>query len=241
MSYELDVHAHVVLNVLITEYLELLTIIFPNSLEPKHHFLLHYSRVLKLCGPVWKISTMRFGAKHREGKIPSRVAISRVNICKTIAIKHQLRQNFRFLANKTPRKISYEAQSMKSIPLIYLNGYFECMKSLPISIKILKNINILTRVDFEGNIVERGNFLMMPSEDELIFYKIDTIILETPTQFYLLVKKCISVIPHEHTECYHLYDEKYTAILDMYELYSCKITNAVKAFNGMTFIVKRWM
>ncbi|KAK0081621.1 hypothetical protein PV326_007568 [Microctonus aethiopoides] len=91
--------------------------LFPNSLKPKHHFLLHYSRVLHLCGPLWKISTIIFEAKHCE-------------------------------VNKTPEKITYDARSIKNVPLIYLNDYFEFAEVLPMSIKILKNINILASVEF---------------------------------------------------------------------------------------------
>lgn len=58
---------------------------------------------------------MRFEAKHREAKISSRSAISRVNVCKTIAIKHQLRQNYRFLKNETAETITFDLKSVKTI------------------------------------------------------------------------------------------------------------------------------
>lgn len=52
MSYEIDKYRYQVLDTSITEYLQLLTTFFPNSLKPKHHFLVHYARIMLLCGPL---------------------------------------------------------------------------------------------------------------------------------------------------------------------------------------------
>lgn len=55
--------------------------------------------MLKKFGPLPQIWTMRFEAKHRVSKFIARASQSRVNICKTIAIKHQLILNDMFLRN----------------------------------------------------------------------------------------------------------------------------------------------
>ena len=39
---------------------------------------------------------MRFESKHRDGKVSFHVSICRKNVCRTIAIKHQLMLNYRF-------------------------------------------------------------------------------------------------------------------------------------------------
>lgn len=98
--------------------------------------------------PLAEISTIRYEAKHLEGKITSRSAVSRVNICKIIAIKHQLRQNYRFLRHITPKLISYDQKLSKKLLLIDLKGYVELCESL----RILKNETVETvkKVDFQG-------------------------------------------------------------------------------------------
>lgn len=88
-KFHCDIH-HVI-QLRIQEYLQSLVQVFPNSMKPKHHFLVHYSRVFVMCGPLWNLSSIRYESKHREAKITSRVSISRVNVCRTVAIKHQLR------------------------------------------------------------------------------------------------------------------------------------------------------
>lgn len=68
------------LDCLITEHLMLLNELFPKCLKPKHHFFLHYCRVMKLMGPLWNMSSMRFESKHREAKVTSHVSNSqRIN------------------------------------------------------------------------------------------------------------------------------------------------------------------
>lgn len=82
------------LQVEIHDYLVLHNELFPNTLKPKHHFLIHYPRVMKLIGPLANVSSSRDEGKHEEGKRTSRAANSRKTINHTIAIRHQLKLNF---------------------------------------------------------------------------------------------------------------------------------------------------
>ena len=91
-------NTHRLLQTEITEYLTSLSKLYPNHMKPKHHFILHYPQIMKAVGPLPQISSMRNESKHREGKVTSHVAICRKNVCYTIAIKHQLMLNYRFLA-----------------------------------------------------------------------------------------------------------------------------------------------
>ena len=70
------------------------------ALKPKHHFMLHYSNIIRMMGPLEHIQAIRGEAKHREGKLISNSVSTRVNICKTIAIKQQLIISNRLLLNK---------------------------------------------------------------------------------------------------------------------------------------------
>lgn len=87
-SSKLYMYAEYILQEKIGEYLKLLSTLFPGSLKPKHYFLIHYPRIFSISGPFWNISSLRFESKHREGKITSRASVNRINICRTIAIKH---------------------------------------------------------------------------------------------------------------------------------------------------------
>lgn len=109
------------LKVFISEYLSKLNEIFPSSIKPKHHHLVHYPAVLRQMGPLWHMSSMRFESRHREGRKISCSAICRANVCHTIAIKMQLQMNHRFLSgDPLPSIFSYgpiEEVSVYNLPL----------------------------------------------------------------------------------------------------------------------------
>ena len=70
------------------------------ALKPKHHFMLHYSQIIRMMGPLEHIQAIRGEAKHREGKLTANSVSTRVNICKTIAIKQQLIFSNKLLLNQ---------------------------------------------------------------------------------------------------------------------------------------------
>ena len=82
----------------IKEYLSLVSKLFGEKyLKPKHHFLVHYPRCLEEMGPLGNISSMRYEAKHSQGKTVAKVSRNRVNIARTIALKESYTLNFRIL------------------------------------------------------------------------------------------------------------------------------------------------
>lgn len=97
MSPYCHANTHKILEVLIEEYLTCLKETFPQCMKPKHHHIVHYSRVFRLMAPLWHLSSMRFESRHRECKRISRSAICRANVCHTKAIKTQLQLNYRFI------------------------------------------------------------------------------------------------------------------------------------------------
>ncbi|CAG9765739.1 unnamed protein product [Ceutorhynchus assimilis] len=86
------------LKCLITEHHEMYLSLLEDNLKPKHHFLLHYHRILKLVGPLCHISSMRFEAKHRDLKTNSNNVRSRKNLPLTLALRIQLKNCYRFLS-----------------------------------------------------------------------------------------------------------------------------------------------
>lgn len=88
------------MRVLIAEFLEEYISIYECGLSLKFHNLTHYPSVIKQLGPLYNIWAMRCEAKHAESKkVASSVGNFR-NICKTVAVRHQMRQAARFLARR---------------------------------------------------------------------------------------------------------------------------------------------
>lgn len=71
------------------------------TLKPKHHYMLHYSQVMRNVGPLWFVCCLRWEAKHKPFKQAARATNSRRNLPLTLAIKHQLNICARFLSKRS--------------------------------------------------------------------------------------------------------------------------------------------
>lgn len=92
--------------------------LFPNQLKPKHHF----PRVMEIVGPSWNISSMLYDQKHQERKIAARAAKSRINLCQSISVRHQLKLNYEFLRRcPSEYEFSFGPERIKIIGLTSFN------------------------------------------------------------------------------------------------------------------------
>lgn len=74
----------------VSEHSELLQSTFPDfRLCPKHHFIEHYSQMIKAFGPLSDVWTMHFEGKHTFFKQVIRNAHNFRNVALTLAVNHQ--------------------------------------------------------------------------------------------------------------------------------------------------------
>lgn len=95
------------LQTLIAEHNELYLRYSRSHLKPKFHYLLHYHSMIKKFGPLILIWSMRFEAKHRMSKIAANTSSNCRNICKTLAIRHQLQLNEIFTKGSLCNEIEF--------------------------------------------------------------------------------------------------------------------------------------
>lgn len=79
------------LKTLVSEHHTLVLTIFNRHCKTKEHNLIHYDTVMHTSGPLINFSGMRWEAKHKESKMLAVVSNSKVNICQTLGVKHQLK------------------------------------------------------------------------------------------------------------------------------------------------------
>jgi hypothetical protein len=83
---------------LIAEHHSYFKELFPDrQLLPKHHFLVHYARSLKMIGPPVRYWCMRFEARHQVFKELARTTNCFKNVCKTLAKRFQRGLAFQFV------------------------------------------------------------------------------------------------------------------------------------------------
>jgi len=78
------------LAVIVSEHHELYKSLFHKLLKPKFHFMLHYPKSLLMTGPLSLNWSYRFESKHSQLKQYANVCRSRINIEKSISLRHQL-------------------------------------------------------------------------------------------------------------------------------------------------------
>lgn len=127
------------LQTLVAEHNELYLKFSKINLKPKYHYLLHYHTMMIKFGPLIHLWSMRYEAKHRISKISANTSSNRRNICKTLAIKHQLQLNYIFLKGTLGKNIELgPPQSIVNIDNVikrikmYINiEYFDSVLKYP--------------------------------------------------------------------------------------------------------------
>lgn len=100
LAKNLDLRSSSILRTEIAAHHKLFTDLFQENLKPKHHFLVHYPSIIKKVGPPIHFWAMRGEAMHRPLKQVARSTTSRINIPKTIAIRHQLKFTHKILESR---------------------------------------------------------------------------------------------------------------------------------------------
>lgn len=115
---------------LISNYLTLRLQLFPHdNLKPKHHYMVHYPKLILLLGPLVRVWCMRFEAKHRVLLAYGRNCQNKINIPQSLAIKHQLSMTYFFL-NKT-KDVTVICSAKKICELQKLRNYTCFVSNLP--------------------------------------------------------------------------------------------------------------
>lgn len=116
-SPQLTVETVPFLQAQIADFYESFCELFPDvSCIPKMHYLVHYPRLILMYGPLSRLSSMRFEAKHQYFKSLVRKTRSFTNVCRSLSLRHQMNQMFR-LAHTDELKTTVSKQSsFSSLP-----------------------------------------------------------------------------------------------------------------------------
>lgn len=191
-----------VLESLIFQHHTLYCKLLNDTLKPKHHNMIHYSKIIKMSGPLSHLSVMRFESKHRELKAIATGTTSRLNICHTIALKEQLRLCHR-LSSKIGFSRKYEYGSGEIFEcLSQCDRYFKFQDSIPRT--FVNSCLSVQWVNIYGIIYRIGTFIMLDVNPEGFphFGKIIKIFLNEDQQVCFV---CESMIVDSFIEYMHAY------------------------------------
>ena len=134
------------LNLLVEEFLVDTAEVFGDVLTPKCHFLIHYSRLLLMFGPLRPLWCMRFESKHQYFKNIVENCRNFVNITATLSSRHQMKQCWEFSSNSLLGDFDYTLSKGISLP-------FSCLPSR--LQKTLKLNQKFENVHFEDKVLQR--------------------------------------------------------------------------------------
>lgn len=168
------------------------------QLKPKMHFLLHYSRVMLLNGPVVQYSSIKFERKNKKMKEIALGTSCNINLPLTIAIRHQLQMCYAAeFCDLNPGK------DVVCGPIVDHNAFIVLQKIFPavqknMTVQTLKNVHILGK-PFSIDTV----FISQIKSDGLQFGKIRQIFYCDNTYIYFHVQQFDTLFFNQY---YHAYN-----------------------------------
>lgn len=159
------------LDLLIKEHHSFYKNYFLNDLTPKFHFMLHYTEVIRRCGPLKELMCFRLEAKHQELKSYSNVSHNRRNVPLSMAKK----QTFRFadtILNFNPECLSNFVSSIKKLNMSMFDvTILDSVKMfLKQNNKIFDKFACAEKITYKGTTFARGEYLII-NEDSAALIK----------------------------------------------------------------------
>lgn len=228
---------------LVEEYLTLREKLFPKDLKPKHHLLVHYARMMKRFGALSMLGTLRGESKNREYKISSHPSYCRKNICKSIAIKAQLRISHRIRCNATFSDVPYTAKHHSDIKVQDLPNIVHYNSLLPL--KLTDKVRILTSIEFKSDTIDT-NVLMIPQPESYSLFYVRQLFEDSKGTLYVIVNEITHLTYYdEHFQAYVLHEsyinyKQCWRCFNLQTLNSCFVSRIV-INNDKYFIPKRWI
>ena len=210
------------LHQLIQEHLLLFCELFPDkNLKPKQHYLIHYPQHLLDFGPLRRCWCMRFEAKHNYFRRLIAIVKNFKNVCKTLAVRHQMLQTYYFGSSSDYLRTQRETSVSVTVSVDTLCETVQrILAENDFSDRFLDQVSFLV---WNGNKYRVGMYVVIDIEDgDLVFGEIISIYISRAKHLFLC-KRCTSHFRH-HFGAYKVYDgENFHAVtvdklLDYYPL-----------------------
>ena len=163
------------------EYPELL-----GTPKPKHHFLTHYPRAIKLFGPPLGYWTARFEAKHRVGKNLAEAAKNFKNISLTVSVRQQMRMAsvyYRGMFETKPFTLPDSVMHKNTLPK---SQFWDRIRSF-----MNDSDTVCNEVIYNNQMYKKGDILVLQVTEggENLLIGLLEVILVRKAKVYFLVKR----------------------------------------------------
>lgn len=185
----------------ILDHRRLLIETFPDfNLKPKHHYIEHYSHLVRCFGPLVDLWTIRFESKHNFFKKTVHDVQCFKNILLTLSSKHQQMMAY-FLDGHSLFKPSLHVDNIDTVDICFLNENLQkCLKLKYPQVKAVsfaKCVYLYGTQYVKGMIISSGQLSGLPE-----FYKILNILVDSGKVSFVATK--LSSWFMEHYRSYRL-------------------------------------
>ncbi len=161
---------------------------FPHdTLKPKHHFMIHYPRIMHYIGPLSSVSCMRYESYHKKFKNVSKVISCRINLLTTFAkkIEFQLSHFFLYFEKTLSDPKFGKLVDVDKICLFRKYGFASDSKKIVVS----------NFVDVGGILFKRNSVIQIGKEadDTPVFGLISDVIVEDDNKILLGRQKVLNL------------------------------------------------
>lgn len=187
----------VFLKQLVIEHHTLFKRLYDRNLIPKHHFMIHYSRMMVMFGPISRMWCMRFESKHNPLKKHAHVVGNFKNISKTLSYKHQIQQMYSF---KFGEPLSKEFNVANAYPVTIgslkkANVVLDNLRSINCNLTFNSTIYVSHTVSVLGQTYRTGSVLTLKTKykGEPLFGEIIHIIPQIDDVSILMVLRILTI------------------------------------------------
>jgi len=215
MSYKFTDNSIKYLEQLIKDHNSLYSLLFNDTLKPKHHFLIHYPNLIRESGPPRHFWCFRFEGKHKEIKTYARSITSRKNITLTLAKKIQIKFAYLLMQPKKHNLVLNPKHIIKDSPYSKLiNDTYKITS---------KQYECYNKIEYMGTNYKEGYYLTRFIFEMCLFEIIEIIVINN-IKIIILTKQIKLNGFHSHFEAYEVDFDEHIVLNPVF--------NEINYFNG---------
>ncbi len=233
----------VFLKELIIEHHTLFRQLYGTNLIPKHHFMIHYPRMMVLFGPLSKLWCMRFEAKHNPLKRLAHAVCNFKNVSKTLAFKHQVQQMYHF--KHIDKKIDVTNAYLVSVGS--LNKADDLLAKLRLTLEtnlsLTSTLFVSHSVDAYGQTYRSGSILPLKSDNrqQPLFGEVIHILPQAGNELILFFVRILKVkYFDQHFYAFAVEKSKDCQVVTLAETSDFRPLDVVTSYNSDLYVNPRY-
>nr|XP_047141617.1 uncharacterized protein LOC124816419 isoform X1 [Hydra vulgaris]XP_047141618.1 uncharacterized protein LOC124816419 isoform X1 [Hydra vulgaris]XP_047141619.1 uncharacterized protein LOC124816419 isoform X1 [Hydra vulgaris]XP_047141620.1 uncharacterized protein LOC124816419 isoform X1 [Hydra vulgaris]XP_047141621.1 uncharacterized protein LOC124816419 isoform X1 [Hydra vulgaris] len=174
------------------------------KLRPKHHFLVHFPTIIIKNGPLVGMSCLRYEMKNSFFKRSANVVCNFINICKTLAYRHQCNSFYSRFSKQYLRTIITVGNKSEFMAASLAGTYHECL-CIELGIEKTEIICIALKLNVDSVLYCKGHCFVIGRQinsDPVFGEVVAFVSLPYTDKWYIVLHLCITEYFDSHFHAY---------------------------------------